>query len=230
MQIPRFWKWIDFQRVLRYAWWKCHRFFPAFLHLHVGKNEASFGKKNGKMPDSYWFFKGFRIALKISKKMRIFKARTARPVSAFENPNVPQYQKTRKHERVWSERPEKTVDFQGFAGRLDSAVFFVLACFSCRVFFQANFAWNFDRFVLTFEYMESCPSGRRCSTRNAVGRKASRVRIPNSPPHRTVISERNHRAFSIASWSRKIGICRGYGYGLERPGEKPGSGFLMIQS
>mgnify|MGYP007047269620 FL=1 len=30
--------------------------------------------------------------------------------------------------------------------------------------------------------MESCPSGRRCSTRNAVSRKASRVRIPNSPP------------------------------------------------
>ena len=29
---------------------------------------------------------------------------------------------------------------------------------------------------------------------------------------------------------RQIGICRGYGYGLERPGEKPGSGFLMIQS
>lgn len=26
------------------------------------------------------------------------------------------------------------------------------------------------------------------------------------------------------------GVCRGYGYGLERPGEKPGSGFLMIQS
>ena len=36
-----------------------------------------------------------------------------------------------------------------------------------------------------FEYMESCPSGRRCSTRNAVGRKASRVRIPNSPPRRS---------------------------------------------
>ena len=31
-------------------------------------------------------------------------------------------------------------------------------------------------------YTESCPSGRRCSTRNAVSRKASRVRIPNSPP------------------------------------------------
>ena len=30
--------------------------------------------------------------------------------------------------------------------------------------------------------MESCPSGRRCSTRNAVDWKVSRVRIPNSPP------------------------------------------------
>jgi len=28
----------------------------------------------------------------------------------------------------------------------------------------------------------------------------------------------------------QIAVCRGYGYGLERPGEKPGSGFLMIQS
>ena len=31
---------------------------------------------------------------------------------------------------------------------------------------------------------ESCPSGRRCSTRNAVDRKVSRVRIPNSPPQK----------------------------------------------
>ena len=29
---------------------------------------------------------------------------------------------------------------------------------------------------------ESCPSGRWCSTRNAVSRKGPRVRIPNSPP------------------------------------------------
>ena len=31
-------------------------------------------------------------------------------------------------------------------------------------------------------YTESCPSGRRCSTRNAVYRNVPRVRIPNSPP------------------------------------------------
>ena len=31
-------------------------------------------------------------------------------------------------------------------------------------------------------YPESCPSGRRCSTRNAVWGNSPRVRIPNSPP------------------------------------------------
>ena len=30
--------------------------------------------------------------------------------------------------------------------------------------------------------MESCPSGRRCSTRNAVWGNSPRVRIPDSPP------------------------------------------------
>ena len=33
-------------------------------------------------------------------------------------------------------------------------------------------------------FMESCPSGRRCSTRNAVRVKPPRVRIPNSPPYK----------------------------------------------
>ena len=36
--------------------------------------------------------------------------------------------------------------------------------------------------------MESCPSGRRCSTRNAVCRNAPRVRIPNSPPEKGLAS------------------------------------------
>ena len=31
---------------------------------------------------------------------------------------------------------------------------------------------------------ESCPSGRRCSTRNAVWGNSPRVRIPNSPPEK----------------------------------------------
>ncbi len=33
--------------------------------------------------------------------------------------------------------------------------------------------------------MESCPSGRRCSTRNAVWGNSPRVRIPNSPPEKS---------------------------------------------
>ena len=43
---------------------------------------------------------------------------------------------------------------------------------------------SFQKFWKRFSdwHMESCPSGRRCSTRNAVDREVSRVRIPNSPP------------------------------------------------
>ena len=43
---------------------------------------------------------------------------------------------------------------------------------------------SFQKFWKWFSdwHMESCPSGRRCSTRNAVDREVSRVRIPNSPP------------------------------------------------
>ena len=46
----------------------------------------------------------------------------------------------------------------------------------------------FSKTGYTLRYTESCPSGRRCSTRNAVDRKVSRVRIPNSPPKNPVIS------------------------------------------
>ena len=44
-------------------------------------------------------------------------------------------------------------------------------------------------------HTESCPSGRRCSTRNAVSRKASRVRIPNSPPNPPQAVCRSRRVF-----------------------------------
>ena len=37
------------------------------------------------------------------------------------------------------------------------------------------------------ESTESCPSGRRCSTRNAVWSDPPRVRIPNSPPKKRFI-------------------------------------------
>ena len=51
---------------------------------------------------------------------------------------------------------------------------FVLSCIKSTVFAPIS-AWGAVN-------TESCPSGRRCSTRNAVDRKVSRVRIPNSPP------------------------------------------------
>ena len=52
------------------------------------------------------------------------------------------------------------------------------------VFSPTNFraiSWKKARMKID---TESCPSGRRCSTRNAVDRKVSRVRIPNSPPQK----------------------------------------------
>lgn len=36
-------------------------------------------------------------------------------------------------------------------------------------------------------FMESCQSGRSCSTRNAVSLTGPRVRIPDSPPNKPVI-------------------------------------------
>ena len=49
------------------------------------------------------------------------------------------------------------------------------------LFFPSVLAKSFSK-ENGITYTVSCPSGRRCSTRNAVSRKASRVRIPNSPP------------------------------------------------
>ena len=40
--------------------------------------------------------------------------------------------------------------------------------------------------LLNAHILESCPSGRRCSTRNAVRVKPPRVRIPNSPPIKSI--------------------------------------------
>ena len=69
-------------------------------------------------------------------------------------------------------RPLKMSAAQGFARVRISQFHSVLACFSCIPPEQGSHLSN----------TESCPSGRRCSTRNAVDRKVSRVRIPNSPP------------------------------------------------
>ena len=51
-------------------------------------------------------------------------------------------------------------------------------------------------------YTESCPSGRRCSTRNAVYRNVPRVRIPNSPPKK---SEKS-RFFGLFFFARFLKI------------------------
>ena len=59
-------------------------------------------------------------------------------------------------------------------------IFFAFSPVFSPTNFWANF-WKENRMKID---TESCPSGRRCSTRNAVSRKASRVQIPNSPPHR----------------------------------------------
>ena len=49
--------------------------------------------------------------------------------------------------------------------------------------------------------LESCPSGRRCSTRNAVWGNSPRVRIPNSPPEK-VITASAEMAFCF-EWDSK---------------------------
>ena len=50
-------------------------------------------------------------------------------------------------------------------------------------------------------YTESCPSGRRCSTRNAVYRNVPRVRIPNSPP-KSPVNKRVCRTFLFCSFAQ----------------------------
>ena len=53
----------------------------------------------------------------------------------------------------------------------------------------------------------------------------SKITLANHLHHKE-----KRRLFKTLAYILRIGACRGYGYGLERPGEKPGSGFLMIQS
>ena len=85
---------------------------------------------------------------------------------------VPSANKTRNFWKFRPFRPLKMSAAQGFARVRISQFHIVLACFSCILPEQG----------LHLSNTESCPSGRRCSTRNAVDRKVSRVRIPNSPP------------------------------------------------
>ena len=50
-------------------------------------------------------------------------------------------------------------------------------------------------------YTESCPSGRRCSSRNAVWVKPPRVRIPNSPP-KSPVNKRVCRTFLFCPFAQ----------------------------
>ena len=61
----------------------------------------------------------------------------------------------------------------------------------------------FPKQDIHMRYTESCPSGRRCSTRNAVYRNVPRVRIPNSPPKK---SEKS-RFFGLFFFARLLKIC-----------------------
>ena len=66
---------------------------------------------------------------------------------------------------------------------------------------------------------ESCPSGRRCSTRNAVDRKVSRVRIPNSPPRKAC----NHADYRLFYFCQKNRVCTIFGFQGRKSEVLPGT-------
>ena len=85
----------------------------------------------------------------------------------------------------WNPRNRKPLIFLGFFRSSDASSPLYLSCLSLR--FPAGFWRRFQ----AKSYMESCPSGRRCSTRNAVKSNLPRVRIPNSPPAKPYRSRLN---------------------------------------
>ena len=91
----------------------------------------------------------------------------------------------------WNPRNRKPLIFLGFPRSSDVSSPLYLSCLSLR--FPAGFWRRFQ----AKSYMESCPSGRRCSTRNAVKSNLPRVRIPNSPPAKPYRS-RSVRLFSLS--------------------------------
>ena len=91
----------------------------------------------------------------------------------------------------WNPRNRKPLIFLGFFRSSDASSPLYLSCLSLR--FPAGFWRRFQ----AKSYMESCPSGRRCSTRNAVKSNLPRVRIPNSPPAKPYRS-RSARLFSLS--------------------------------
>ena len=66
---------------------------------------------------------------------------------------------------------------------------------------------------------ESCPSGRRCSTRNAVDRKVSRVRIPNSPPRKAC----NHADYGLFYFCPTGKACTSFGFQGRKSEVLPGT-------
>ena len=90
----------------------------------------------------------------------------------------------------WNPRNRKPLIFLGFPRSSDASFPLYLSCLSLR------FPGGFWRRFQAKPYMESCPSGRRCSTRNAVKSNLPRVRIPNSPPAKPYRS-RSARLFSL---------------------------------
>ena len=91
----------------------------------------------------------------------------------------------------WNPRNRKPLIFLGFPRSSDVSSPLYLSCLSLR--FPAGFWRRFQ----AKSYMESCPSGRRCSTRNAVKSNLPRVRIPNSPPAKPYRS-RSVRLFPLS--------------------------------
>ena len=98
---------------------------------------------------------------------------------------------TRNFLRVWQYAPLK------FPVKLS---FCSVRKLNILLFFPSVLAKSFSK-ENGITYTESCPSGRRCSTRNAVSRKASRVRIPNSPP-RSPVNKRVCRTFLFCSFAQ----------------------------
>ena len=82
---------------------------------------------------------------------------------------------TRNAFSVWRFRPHKTLDSSGFRNiKIEYFFLFSPVVLSKYILIEKTTVQKIN--------VESCPSGRRCSTRNAVSRKGPRVRIPNSPP------------------------------------------------
>lgn len=94
-------------------------------------------------------------------------------------------------------------------------IFFAFSPVFSPTSFRAIF-WKKTRMKID---TESCPSGRRCSTRNAVSRKASRVRIPNSPPRKAC----NHADYRLFYFCPTGKACTIFGFQGRKSEVLPGT-------